>query len=70
MRPKSGRADLGFAHRIGQAAKIGAAGTTAGTPKVLATRRRSRFRKSLQGMMRLQMNEITTRDLTFPSKER
>jgi hypothetical protein len=48
-----GHADLGFAHRIGQAAKTGAVDLTTGTPKMLATRRRSRFSKGRQSVMRM-----------------
>jgi hypothetical protein len=33
-----GRADLGFAHRFGQAAKTGAVDVKKGTPEMLTTR--------------------------------
>jgi len=67
MRPKSGRADLGFAHRIGQAAKTGAADLKKGTPKMLATCRRSGFSTSRQSRM---LNE-TARDASpLPCEEK
>jgi hypothetical protein len=65
MRPNVDGTDLGFAHRIGQAAKTGATDTETATPKMLATRRRSRSVRSSE-QDEIKLSESGTGGVTSP----